>query len=341
MISSINGFSANMNYDLSSARERNLKVREEKEAINLTSNQASNMAVAQPNSTNQANPKNSENVSSLKAVDIGFNIKEMEAAIREIKKLSPDVPVNIRGVFSLSGYTLDEKISVWGKISGLDGSFSRSEAENLKKFINSSGAFGFDKLTRDLAGHDTTNVDEFAKKYINREYPFLGIEYNAGNKGMEILDSDMSADEFKDRWAEYTVLKRLGESGAERISVDGENIAIVINKNKAPVEFRELESIEYKDEQSKKAFIKFVRDAIEKGLDIQNLLEGRAEFKENTSEATAFKPIQATSKSKTYEDKDIRREFFENFLKVEREKGTDIMEILRKVGKIGKTDIIA
>ena len=335
MISGINGFNVNVNYDFSSARGQNLKMYEEKETINLTSNQASNMAVAQPNSTNQANPKNSENVSSLKAVDIGFNIKEMEAAIREIKKLPPGAPVNIRGVFSLSGYTLDEKISVWGKISGLDGSFSRSEAENLKKFINSSGAFGFDKLTRDLAGYDTTNVDEFAKKYINHEYPFLGIEYNAGNRGMEILDSDMSVDEFKDRWAEYTVLKRLGESGAERISVDGENIAIVINKNKAPVEFRELESIEYKDEQSKKAFIKFVRDAIEKGLDIQNLLEGRAEFKENTSEATAFKPIQATSKSKTYVDKDIRREFFENFLKVEREKGTDIMELLRKTGKIG------
>ena len=48
-----------------------------------------------------------------------------------------------------------------------------------------------------------------------------------------------------------------------------------------------------------------------------------------------FKPIQATSKSKTYVDKDIRREFFENFLKVEREKGTDIMELLRKTGKIG------
>nr|WP_315015950.1 hypothetical protein [uncultured Campylobacter sp.] len=334
MISGVNGFNANVNYDFSSARERNLKTHEEKEAINLTSNQASNMAVAQPNSTNQANPKNSENVSSLKGIDIDFNIKEMESAIREIKKLPPGAPVNIRGVFSLSGYTLDEKISVWGKISGLDGSFSRSEAENLKKFINSSGAFGFDKLNRDLVGYDTTNVDEFAKKYINHEYPFLGIEYNAGNMGMEILDSDMSVDEFKDRWAEYTVLKRLGESGAERISVEGENITIVMNKNKAPVEFRELESIEYKDEQSKKAFIKFVRDAIEKGLDIQNLLEGRAEFKENRSEAMAFKPIQATSKSKTYVNKDIRREFFENFLKAEQEKGTDIMELLRKLGKI-------
>ena len=60
-----------------------------------------------------------------------------------------------------------------------------------------------------------------------------------------------------------------------------------------------------------------------------------------TPEENKFKPIQAASKSKTYVDKDIRREFFENFLKAEREKGADIMEILRKVGNIGKTDIIA
>ena len=105
MISSINGFNANVNYDFSSAQGQNLKAREEKEAINLTSNLASNMAVAQPNSTNQSNPKNSENVSSLKAVDIGFNIKEMEAAIREIKKLPPGAPANIRGVFYLIRYT--------------------------------------------------------------------------------------------------------------------------------------------------------------------------------------------------------------------------------------------
>lgn len=58
-----------------------------------------------------------------------------------------------------------------------------------------------------------------------------------------------------------------------------------------------------------------------------NLAKQRAEAK--------FKPIQATNKSKTYVDKDIRREFFENFLKAEREKGTDIMELLRKLGKIG------
>ena len=54
-----------------------------------------------------------------------------------------------------------------------------------------------------------------------------------------------------------------------------------------------------------------------------------------------FKPIQATSKSKTYVDKDIRREFFENFLKAEQEKGTDITEILNQLVKLGKFDVKA
>ena len=63
----------------------------------------------------------------------------------------------------------------------------------------------------------------------------------------------------------------------------------------------------------------------------ENLAKQRAE--------TKFKHIQATSKSKTYVDKDIRREFFENFLKVEREKGTDIWDILQKLNKINKVDI--
>ena len=54
-----------------------------------------------------------------------------------------------------------------------------------------------------------------------------------------------------------------------------------------------------------------------------------------TPEENKFKPIQATSKIQTYVYKDIKREFFENFLKAEQEKGTDIMELLRKVGKMG------
>ncbi|MGP1485234.1 MAG: hypothetical protein ACTTJC_03955 [Campylobacter sp.] len=49
------------------------------------------------------------------------------------------------------------------------------------------------------------------------------------------------------------------------------------------------------------------------------MLENRAEFKESESEMAVFKPIKAVSK--TYEDKDIGREFFEKFIKVEHERG--------------------
>ena len=68
------------------------------------------------------------------------------------------------------------------------------------------------------------------------------------------------------------------------------------------------------------------------------------EYNENLAKQNRekkFKPIQAVSKSKTYEDKDIRREFFENFLKAEQEKGTDITEILNQLAKLDKFDVKA
>ena len=47
MISGVNGFNANVNYDFSSAHGQNLKMHEEKEAAN----QALNLTIAQPNLT--------------------------------------------------------------------------------------------------------------------------------------------------------------------------------------------------------------------------------------------------------------------------------------------------
>ena len=97
-------------------------------------------------------------------------------------------------------------------------------------------------------------------------------------------------------------------------------------------EFKKLyaEDIEKTTKAHKEAVAKINQEMREYN---ENLAKQRAEAK--------FKPIQATNKSKTYEDKDIRREFFENFLKVEREKGTDITEILNQLVKIGKFDVKA
>ena len=97
-------------------------------------------------------------------------------------------------------------------------------------------------------------------------------------------------------------------------------------------EFKKLyaEDIEKTTKAHKEAVAKINQEMREYN---ENLAKQRAE--------TKFKPIQATSKSKTYEDKDIRREFFENFLKAEREKGTDITEILNQLVKLGKFDVKA
>jgi hypothetical protein len=110
-----------------------------------------------------------------------------------------------------------------------------------------------------------------------------------------------------------------------------------------------VKQVSYADEATKKEFLNFLKDAFKKGESIAGVLQNIAlkegtvsdQTPKETPKENKFKPIQATSKSQTYVYKDIKREFFENFLKAEREKGTDIMEILRKVGKIGKTDIIA
>ena len=91
------------------------------------------------------------------------------------------------------------------------------------------------------------------------------------------------------------------------------------------------------------SILNFLKDAFKKGESIADVLQNITlkdgivsdQAPKETPKENKFKPIQATSKSQTYVYKDIKREFFENFLKAEQEKGMDIMELLRKLGKIG------
>ena len=108
--------------------------------------------------------------------------------------------------------------------------------------------------------------------------------------------------------------------------------ALLLRTDISIEEFKKLyaEDIEKTTKAHKEAVEKINQEMREYN---KNLAKQRAEAK--------FKPIQATSKSKTYVDKDIRREFFENFLKAEQEKGTDITEILNQLAKLGKFDVKA
>ena len=107
----------------------------------------------------------------------------------------------------------------------------------------------------------------------------------------------------------------------------------------------------YADEASKKDFFKFLKDAFKNGESIGDALQkialkkgdfdetAKEEAQADTAKEKKFKPIQAASKSQTYVYKDIKREFFEKFLKAEREKGTDVTKLLEALNKIRKLDI--
>ena len=363
MISSINGFSANMNYDLSSAHERNLKVREEKEAINLTSNLV-------PSRSNLTEPIDyyaldsdelDENELAVWAQNVEFsklNDKQQNRLLAikmGFKKpiYKPYDPVVARKAYSLSGYTEDDKISIWGKINGLDPSMSKDEVADLKKFIDST------KVLQSSSNmeNDVFSVDGFMGAF-SVDLGSFGVGNTKGT-GLKmavdmakLLDSDMDLEKFKDKWLEVAAEKILGENAKVKISLKDGKLNFDRISGKRPAVFwgqEMVKQVSYADEATKKEFLNFLKDAFNKGENIADILQNIAlkesavsdQAPKETPEENKFKPIQATSKSKTYVYKDIKREFFENFLKAEHEKGTDIMEILRKVGKIGKTDIIA
>ena len=131
---------------------------------------------------------------------------------------------------------------------------------------------------------------------------------------------------------EQEELKAFKNSLPEDAAMGSVGAALLQRTDISIEEFKKLyaEDIEETTKAHKEAVEKINQEMREYNA---NLAKQRAEAK--------FKPIQATSKSKTYVDKDIRREFFENFLKAEREKGTDIWSILQKLNKINKVNISA
>ena len=166
----------------------------------------------------------------------------------------------------------------------------------------------------------------------------------------KLLDSDMSEEEFKDKWLEYAANKILGEYANVKISLKDGALNFDQTPAKERITFlgREMEyRVSYADEASKKEFFKFLKDVFKNGESIGDALQkialkkddfdetAKKEAQADAAKEKKFKPIQATSKSQTYVYKDIKREFFEKFIKAEQEKGTDIMELLRKIGKMG------
>ena len=357
MISGVNGFNANVNYDFSSSSGQNLKPREEKEAINLTSNSApSRLNLTEPIDYYALDPDElDENELAVWAQNVEFsklNDKQQNRLLAikmGFKKpiYKPYDPVVARKAYSLSGYTEDDKISIWGKINGLDPSMSKGEVAELKKFIDSTKVLQNNSNMK----NDVFSVDGFMSAF-NVDLGSFGVGNTKGT-GLKmavdmanLLDSDMDLEKFKDKWLEVAAEKILGENAKVKISLKDGKLNFDRISGKRPAVFwgqEMVKQVSYADEATKKEFLSFLKDVFKKGESIADVLQNIAlkdvtasdQTPKETPEENKFKPIQATSKSQTYVYKDIKREFFENFLKAEQEKGADIMELLRKLGKIG------
>ncbi|WP_299030026.1 hypothetical protein [uncultured Campylobacter sp.] len=375
MISGVNGFNANANFDFSGARGQNLKAREEKEVANLMSNLTAqiNYDTVNPSEldydqlkiwADKVGPEKltGKNLSMWLGVKMGFE-KVVDDWRKELG-LKPEEPVFARRIFSLSGYTRDDKISIWGKLNGLDPSTDKEKAAELKSFVDSTQALiAHAGDPSDIFRQDVFSVDKFLSKFNVDLGGFgtgLGMRSGSGlimdAKASKLLDSDMSEEEFKDKWLEYAANKILGEYANVKISLKNG----ALNFDQTPAKERitllgqDLETrVSYADEESKKEFFKFLKGLFKNGESIGDALQKialkKSDFEETAKEEAQadaakekkFKPIHATSKSQTYVYKDIKREFFEKFIKAEQEKGTDVTKLLEALNKIRKLDINA
>ena len=270
-------------------------------------------------------------------------------------KISPNA-LNIKHL-SLSGYSSNDKISIWGKINGLDSKMGKDEVASLKNFVDSTKLWRLNSiLTSEKNGF---SVDEFNKTYkiSTNVTNTLGALINNHDNGTlrlsreatNLLDSDLSIDEFKDKWLEFTAERILGEHANVKISFKDGALHYEQTSAKKRIEIlgqAMLQRVSYADKNSKDEFLKFLKTSYEKGENIADVLQNIAlvpvrEDGDEEIEEEKFKPMQVTKKSVTYTDKDIKREFFEEFIRREVENGASFDDLVQKLNKLKPKDILA
>ena len=256
---------------------------------------------------------------------------------------------------SLSGYSSNDKISIWGKMNGLDSSMGKDEVASLKNFVDSTKLWRLNSIiTSEKNGF---SVDEFNKTYkISASTDNLNILINHANgtlylnrEATNLLDSDLSIDEFKDKWLEFTAERILGEHANVKISFKDGALSYEQTSAKKRIEVLGQampHRVSYADKNSKDEFLKFLKTSYEKGENIADVLQNIAlvpvrEDGDEDIEEEKFKPMQVTKKSVTYTDKDIKREFFEEFIRREVENGANFDDLVQKLNELKPKDILA
>ena len=221
-----------------------------------------------------------------------------------------------RHIYPLSGFTKGDeaKVTIIGKLRGYDPDFTSEQLSDLKNFINESKGLFVEYIQGQQAKPDNDKpkilrdtpytVNEFLNEYRgNRQLLFM-----QNSRTVDLLDSDMSVDEFKEEWAKYALKERFN------ITLSGEDAKNAVN---------------------------ILKEMNEKGIqDIESVeeeIESVEEEKDDTKEKK-FTPIQAESKNtETYDiTKDEKFSYLLKLQELERERGIDVLHIMQKLEENGK-----
>ena len=214
-----------------------------------------------------------------------------------------------RHIYPLSGFTKGDeaKVTIIGKLRGYDPDFTSEQLSDLKNFINESKGLFVEYIQGQQAKPDNDKpkilrdtaytVNEFLNEYHgDRQLLFM-----QNSRTVDLLDSDMSVDEFKEEWAKYALKERFN------ITLSGEDAKNAVN---------------------------ILKEMNEKGIqDIESVEEEKDDTKEKK-----FTPIQAESKNtETYDiTKDEKFSFLLKLQELERERGIDVLRIMQKLEENGK-----
>ena len=214
-----------------------------------------------------------------------------------------------RHIYPLSGFTKGDeaKVTIIGKLRGYDPNFTSEQLSDLKNFINESKGLFVEYIQGQQAKPDNDKpkilrdtaytVNEFLNEYRGDS----DLLFMQNSRTIDLLDSDMSVDEFKEEWAKYALKERFN------ITLSGEDAKNAVN---------------------------ILKEMNEKGIqDIESVEEEKDDTKEKK-----FTPIQAESKNtETYDiAKDEKFSFLLKLQELERERGIDVLRIMQKLEENGK-----
>ena len=210
-----------------------------------------------------------------------------------------------RHIYPLSGFTKGDeaKVTIIGKLRGYDPNFTSEQLSDLKNFINESKGLFVEYIQGQQAKPDNDKpkilrdtpytVNEFLNEYRGDS----DLLFMQNSRTIDLLDSDMSVDEFKEEWAKYALKERFN------ITLSGEDAKNAVN---------------------------ILKELNEKGIQNTDNLE-----KEDNTKEKKFTPIQVTKKSQTYKlEADERFKELYKFIKSEFDSGKSMFEILEKVAKL-------